>query len=454
MKKLFADVLGKIRPKNEERREAKNFYQKVIKAIEKEGYQAAVQGSMAKNTWVSGDHDVDVFVFFGPEVSREELEKKGLQVGKSVIKKLGGKPEIAFAEHPYARADIGKFTLDIVPCYKLKSAEKIQSAVDRTPFHTAFVKSNLDRSQRNEVRLLKQFMKGVGVYSAKEKVRGFSGYLCELLIFEYGTFENLIKVAKDWNYGKVTDVTGQYKSARSVKRNFKHSLIVIDPTDRNRNVAAALDDNNFERFVYACEEFLAKPSIKFFFPDKPKLFSKEDLKSKLDKHGEIVLIKFKTPRVVEDILYSQLRRSVKSLREHLAAEEYEILDSDIYSNGQSFMVLEFKTLELPNVKKLLGPPIESDNKFQDAFTKKYRKYKPWVDEGRWFVEVPREYTNGINMLEHLLEDPRKVGVGKYCSDCILKDYKIITGDEILKEYRNGFAEFFTNYLTKKKPWEW
>lgn len=454
MKKVFAEVLSNVRPSNPERNAVKEFYQKVIKAIEKEGYSAAVQGSLAKNTWVSGDHDVDIFMFFSPETSRAELEKRGLQIGKKVIKSLGGKPEIAYAEHPYTRANIGGFTLDIVPCYKLKSAENLQSAVDRTPFHTKFVKSNLDRTQRDEVRLLKQFMKGIGVYSAKEKVRGFSGYLCELLIIEYGTFENIIKAAKGWNYGKTIDVNGYYTSTRAIKKLFKHSLVAIDPTDRNRNVAAALNDNNFERFIYACKEFLKKPSIKFFFPDKPRLFSKEELKEELSQHGEIILVKFKSPNVVEDVLYSQLRKSLKSLRVHLEAEEYDIMDSAFYSNSRSVMVLEFKSLELPNIKKLAGPPVEFNSKFQDAFTKKYKKFKPWVDGGRWYAEVPREYTNAVSMLEYIFEDPRKVGIGKYCSDCMLKDYKIIYGDDIVKEYRNSFSNFFTTYLTKKKPWEW
>jgi tRNA nucleotidyltransferase (CCA-adding enzyme) len=44
-----------------------------------------------------------------------------------------------------------------------------------------------------EVRLLKKFMKGTGVYGAEIKIGGFSGYLCELLILKYRSFAQTIE---------------------------------------------------------------------------------------------------------------------------------------------------------------------------------------------------------------------------------------------------------------------
>jgi tRNA adenylyltransferase (EC 2.7.7.25) len=52
--------------------------------------------------------------------------------------------------------------------------------------------SNLHREQKDEVRLLKKFMKGIGVYGAEIKVKGFSGYVAELLVYFYDSFRNVL----------------------------------------------------------------------------------------------------------------------------------------------------------------------------------------------------------------------------------------------------------------------
>jgi len=65
---------------------------------------------------------------------------------------------IAYAEHPYVRAQITHKTeskpaekivydVDIVPCYAVKKATEIKSAVDRTPFHNKWLEKNLERVQ-------------------------------------------------------------------------------------------------------------------------------------------------------------------------------------------------------------------------------------------------------------------------------------------------------------------
>jgi tRNA nucleotidyltransferase (CCA-adding enzyme) len=83
-----------------------------------------------------------------------------------------------FAEHPYLEIIQDEMRIDIVPCYNVERGQW-QSATDRTPFHTDYVKKNLKPDLLGEVRLLKKFMQGVGVYGAEVKIGGFSGYLCD-----------------------------------------------------------------------------------------------------------------------------------------------------------------------------------------------------------------------------------------------------------------------------------
>ena len=103
--------------------------------------------------------------------------------------------------NPYIRGIYQDHKIEIVPCYKIENATQKLSAVDRTPLHTSYIKKHLKESQKNDVRLFKQFLKGINCYGAEAEIEGFSGYLCEILILKYGSFRNIISNAKDWKKG-------------------------------------------------------------------------------------------------------------------------------------------------------------------------------------------------------------------------------------------------------------
>ena len=187
-------------------------------------------GSTARGTWLAGDRDIDLFVRFRPELPRSELERYGLQVGHAVVP--DGHEE--FAEHPYVTGDVDGFAVDCVPCFSVDSASEIQSAVDRTPFHTAYLEARLDEGLRADARVTKAFLKGIGAYGSDLRTRGFAGYLAELLVVEHDGFLPLVRAASDWSPPVCFDLEGHATSS------FDDALVVIDPTDPDRNVAAAL----------------------------------------------------------------------------------------------------------------------------------------------------------------------------------------------------------------------
>ncbi|MAF89580.1 MAG: CCA tRNA nucleotidyltransferase [Euryarchaeota archaeon] len=449
MEKLLKEVLKRVNPSKEEIDAISEFTKKVLKTAKSLGVEATVQGSIAKDTWVSGTHDLDVFICFNEDVPRSRLEKDGISFGKKIIKELGGKPELVYAEHPYTKSTIAGFVLDIVPCYKLESASKIKSAVDRTPFHTEYILKNFSGKQTSEVRLLKRFMKGIGVYGAKEKVRGFSGYLCELLILEYGSFLDLISAAGKWKVGQSLD-----KEKFGTAKNFDDSLIVIDPTDKNRNVAAALDKDKYEIFIKASREFQRKHKIEFFFPNEVKSFSKESLKKELSKRGHLAILEFKPPKVVEDILYSQLRKSAHTIVAFMKRAHFPVLGYSYTSGDFSHILLDLEIASLPDKQKVDGPPTDVDQKFQDEFAKKHKKNKTWISGGRWHVEIDRVHRTPESLLNEIIKSPKDYGIGKYVAESLSKECKLLSSAEILDSDSEELAKFITSYLSKKKPWEW
>ena len=133
-----------------------------------------------------------------------------------------------------------------------------------------------------EVRLLKKFMQGIDVYGAEIKVGGFSGYLCELLIMKYGSFAQTIGAFARYNQRVVIDIEGFYADRENeLSLLFPEPLVIVDPVDKGRNVASAVQPQKLYTFIGASRAFLKKPTEDFFYPPKPKVLSAEVLKAQL-----------------------------------------------------------------------------------------------------------------------------------------------------------------------------
>ena len=133
-----------------------------------------------------------------------------------IAKKAAGDAEQLerFAEHPYLEIFIEGYRVDIVPCYDAKPGEW-QSATDRTPYHTDYIRSRLKQEAYvTKCGLLKRFMQGIGVYGAEIKIGGFSGYLCELLVMKFGSFAKVVEAFAHYNQRIVVDIEGFYRRQR------------------------------------------------------------------------------------------------------------------------------------------------------------------------------------------------------------------------------------------------
>jgi tRNA nucleotidyltransferase (CCA-adding enzyme) len=227
---LLDEVLNRIRPTTEERARLKNAANDVISRINDLARsrdlncKPVLVGSASRSTWLTGDHDLDIFLAVPENIDlNEALELARL---------IAPDHEEKYAEHAYVQAKINGFETDLVPCYLLEDASKIKSAVDRTPFHTKYVSQKI-YGLEDEVLLLKQFMKGIGVYGSELKTGGFSGYLTELLVLRYSSFLNVLMAASYWHPSEVIDLEDHSTIVH------KDPLVVVDPVDSSRNVAAS-----------------------------------------------------------------------------------------------------------------------------------------------------------------------------------------------------------------------
>jgi tRNA nucleotidyltransferase (CCA-adding enzyme) len=482
---VLTEILKKITPSEAEQAETRIFIENVLKVTDEvlkpHGLTRTLAGSYMRDTWLPNKKEFDIFIMFPENYSRDTLEKLGLEIGKKITKKLRGEHVIAYAEHPYVRAKVftkpviedvkrilrkrkevkkgSSYEIDIVPCYAVKSAEKIKSAVDRTPFHNKWLFDNMSPALASQVRLLKQFSKGIGVYGSDAKVLGVSGYLCELLTIQYKSFKNFLDHASGWEAGQVfIDMEEHHKDDRGkIMKEFKtQPLIVIDPVDPKRNVASNFSPENFVKLVKFSRDFLEKPGEDFFFPEKEKVGVGE-LKKKMEERGTHMFgVKFRKPDVIDDIIWPQLRRTTRRLASILKEHEFIVMGKDTYCTEKDcILMFEMEVWSLPKIRKLVGPFVFS-KKHSDEFISKYAKTgRIWVEGANWVAEVKRAHTEADQKLKDSLKDKKEElqakGIASHPAEAIAKGFEILEPKDILKLAKKnpGFAEFLKEYFGKR-----
>ncbi len=446
MEKLLKEILKEITPTEAERVEEEKIIDEIIKRLRKFDVQPILVGSIAKGTDIRDSKDIDIFIMFHKDTPREVLEKKGLTIGKKVFSDMKIPYEIDYAEHPYICGTKGRHLIEIVPCYDTK---EVKSAVDRTPYHTHYVKKKLLREQgmRDDIRLLKQFMKGIGVYGAEAKVQGFSGYLAELLVINYGSFEKTLKAAAEWRFGQILDPENQWKDKSTLRYFFKGAdLIIVDPVDKDRNAAAAVSKQKLSEYIVAARNFMKAPARNFFYPAKETTPDKKELLKKMKARGtKVAALEFTHPKINPNTLFSQLRKTEEAVKQSIEHQGFAVLKSDIWTDelNTSLVIYELEIFSLPKVKSHMGPPIDQSLKEQEKFLQKYAKYPPYIKEDRWVADIEREYTGIEQLFPKIILD--RTGFGKNLRE--LKEIKMLSGEDILKTRDADLLRAMDKFLT-------
>jgi tRNA nucleotidyltransferase (CCA-adding enzyme) len=454
-------ILKRIKPSHEEIERVKRFVsqlQSVAKTVS--GMDAVIVGSIGKFTWLAGDHDVDVFLMFDPTQPREELERLGMEFGKRIVEEMGGKSLIKYAEHPYVHAVIRGFDVDIVPCYRIAQGEKIKSAVDRSPLHLQYVLDYIKPSMVDDIRLLKQFCKGIGVYGSDAKNQGFSGYICELLVLNYGSFDKVVHAAVQWRAPFTINIERHLGLSMGKFRD--QPLVMIDPVDPERNAAAVVNGENFVKFVSRCKAYLKKPSAGFFIKEKEKPLSPAQLRLLQSRGTKFITLRFKRPDVIDDVLYPQLRAAVERFVSLLEHEEFRVFRAFEFAETDPIIIIELEVWSLPAVKAMVGPPIFND-RHAGEFLQKYEKNFTYIVDNKWVSDVPRKYKLAGALLNNFLKGKPEAlaenGVPKYialaaANKTVLEDkefWSIVKKDSLLSDYirKKYFVDDSLEFLESK-----
>jgi tRNA nucleotidyltransferase (CCA-adding enzyme) len=408
-------------------------------------------GSVAKATHLK-DPDIDLFMLFPPETPMDVVAEKGLDIARSIMD-----GEERFAQHPYLRGTYEGFQVDLVPAYRLADTRTLKTAVDRTPFHVAFVTRNLRPEQRDQVRLLKQFLKGVGTYGAEEATQGFSGYLVELFVMRFGTFQGALKGLADHRAGTVLGLFDMLppadRPAADDVSKFDDPLVFIDPVDPSRNVASPVSAQSLGLTIQAAREYLEDPRLAFFFPTRPDALPPERLRNTLEVRETTVLaLPFAIFHENPDVVHGQLRKAVKAITRLCNLQGFPVLHAGhSVLADECLVLLELEVAALPAVAVHHGPRAGEGNDAE--FLAKWSEDRrtlvgPYVEDGQWRVDIYRSHARVEDLLRAELGT---MNLGKQLSKQLEPGVRILTEEELLDP---RYSEAMTAFLKRTPRWRW
>ena len=442
-------ALQRVKPTPEDAQEVKDAASRLAARVETQARalhpetSVMLVGSVAKDTYLRQNVDFDVFILFPTSTPRESLEAHGLEIGRAVVED----PEEKYAEHPYTHGIWEGYAADVVPCYAVAEAGARISAVDRTPFHTRFVLERMERDERDQVRLLKAFMKGVGVYGAEAKTHGFSGYLCELLILKYGSFRRVVAAAAGWKPGTFLVLDKLEGTPK-----FTDPLVFLDPTDTRRNVASAVSADTLAHFSEACRAYLRRESLSFFFPRQLVPQAPDELALALRRRrAEYLLVRTRAPAVLEDHIHDQARKAISGMSRLLERYGFEVRRAAYDVDDELLILLELPRLRLPETVTHQGPPSRA-KEHADRFRRTWSDHRDarspvYEEEGRLKVERVREFRRADELLRTKLLE---YDMGKHLNEAMKEGFEVLAGLDVVQE---DSARLLTKHLNRKKPWE-
>ena len=473
-------ILKDLKPSQEEIDEVAKTSRKVIDFINKtcmeEGIEAEAiaVGSVAKKTWLRGKSDIDIFIHFPTDTDMQCLKETGMELAYKTNEALDGKASEHYASHPYLTCDIDGFEVDIVPCYRIEEGESIISAVDRTILHTKYIQRHLN-GREDEVLLLKKFMDAIGTYGSEFKTGGFAGYLCELLILKYNTFEETLRSAQNWKFHTVIDLeafgTGDNKLFK------RDPLVFIDPTDKNRNVGAALRMERYVDFIVASRNFIAvldddgmdegekeEKILKFFNPlQKEHLSNKSNneianhiIKSFDDRETQTLIIKFPIPEMPADALHPQVLKTIQSICEKIESEDFSVFKYGYWTDEERYVIFTIELNVFKQGKYYIhkGPKVWP-RKACENFRQKWGDDVYPLDEFM-VLRREREFKTAKEFLLHLfdLENIHIIKVGKNIKEAICNDCVMMEIDEFLSDLDSHFDYDISNRDRKELAFDY
>lgn len=379
------DVLKLAKPTLKEEIRTQKIVDKFLNKLNRRliGAVAIVGGSFAKNTWLSGDHDIDIFVAFSKKHDKDKISN----ILETTLKKVFLFVNKIEGSRTYYQIKFKGYLFEIIPVLKIDDPEEAENIMDISPMHVHWVNNNV--KNKDDVRKLKLFLKANYCYGAESYIKGFSGYVTEILIAYYGSFDRVIESAIDWKEYDIIDTKNRKIVLRTIDKSKLSPLIVIDPVQKERNAAAALSKEKFDLFIKICKEYVKSYSTDFFI-------------KKLKIPENAIVLKVKPLKGRKDIVGSKLLKVYEYIKNKLD-EDFVIEESSWNWDKKVLFWYVVKNKELSEFKKHYGPHL--DDRFNlEKFKEKWTNNKIFAEAGRVYINIKRKNTKLKPFVQDLIND--------------------------------------------------
>jgi len=388
-------ILKEIQPTKEEQTRIKQIVKEIITSIKIPNTKVILGGSLAKNTFLRNNHDIDIYVKFNQKIYSEK------NISQILKKYLKNATELHGSRN-YFQIKKGKYTIELIPIMDITKPDNAENITDISPFHTKYVLKN--KKYRNDILLAKAFAKANGFYGAESYIQGFSGYSIEILTINYKGFNNLIKNASKWTNPTIIDPMNAHKGHVHLNEaKMIAPIILVDPVQSSRNVTAVVSEEKFNLFKQKAKAYLSNPNPKFFIKED---FSLDQLIK--NNKDNLIILEAQPLEGKKDIVGSKLLKCFEHIQAKLQENEFQILDSNWHWNNQAIFYFKFPKEELTKEVKHYGPPTNNKQALE-SFQKTWKKYKIQTENNKSFVIIPRKYTSPERLIKELI-------TSKYCKE--------------------------------------
>ena len=389
------EALKLILPEKKEHAEIKKIAKQVKDKIKISHTKITFGGSSAKNTFLKGNNEIDMYIKFAPKYYRE------LDISQILKENLKFKEvETIHGSRDYYHIQKGKYTVELIPILDIKKPEKAQNITDISPFHVKWVTKH--KQYANDIRLAKAFCKANKLYGAESYIQAFSGYALEILTIHYKGFNKLMKAVAKWKTKTVLDPEKHYKQDPLILMNKSKTfspIVIVDPVQDTRNVTAVVSKEKYNLFKKLAKQYLKNPRLKFFQQEE---FDFEKIKKK-HKKKTLLTLDINPLDGKRDVVGAKLlkvhRYFLKKFNEH----EFEVKDHGWHWDNQALLYYAIEPKNLSKTVKHVGPPVDAKERLKH-FKQKWKKHKVKTTKGVSFVMIPRLYPEPEHLVKELKKD--------------------------------------------------
>ena len=390
------------------------------------------QGSTGrKQTQLRGAADIDLFVGLKPEYYVAILEKpqrdKHQELGQlmnSMVKDWFN-PAVtsldvtnvqrAFSQHPYLSLKMMDLEIDILGCFDINSETLSMSgpitAVDRTVHHTQYVADLLTDEKRDDARILKSFVRASHAYGDQCAVgrMGITGVSLELLAIHSETIDDAFTALERLDHTPIDP----HRSLKELRKNpaFRDDyIILIDPTDHQRNIASSFTPRAYEWVKHRIgrlretskrrdEDKVSETMLESAIPTDvlPDWLTKHAFTWEFNSDGSkhYTILRDKLYRVAKKVQVNlQTERTGEARFGETLVEVY--FEEDEYSIG---IFVEYFELSHQFVRR--GPPVEL-TEAAEKFRNKHSSVE--VRDGYLWTTEERQWQNPSKLAVKILEE--------------------------------------------------